>query len=86
MEKILNFLNAIPSDKVAHGLGGLVIYSFLNLFIFHIYSLILVIIIAIGKEIYDGYKENHTRDAWDAFATAIVPGVLSGIKLVIGVL
>jgi len=84
IEKILTFLNNIPADKKAHSLGGLIIYNFLNFFIFHIFSLVIVIIIAIGKEVYDGTKENHTKDKWDAFATAIIPAILSSITLLLG--
>jgi hypothetical protein len=86
IEKILSFLNNIPSDKKTHALIGLIIYNFLNIFIFHAYSLAIVFVIAVSKEIYDGTKKNHTKDVWDAFATVIIPAILSSIYIIIGMI
>ena len=46
IEKILAFLNAIPSDKVAHCLGGVVLFAIGQLFG---YGLLLAVIGAVTK-------------------------------------
>jgi hypothetical protein len=76
IEKILTYLNSIPSDKVAHALGGVILFAIGELFGL---GILLVIVGAVGKEIYDYFnKENHTPDAWDAVAT-IAGGLLGYI-------
>ena len=74
IEKILTYLNLIPTDKMAHCLGGVILFAIGQLFKA---GFLLVIVGAIGKEIYDYFnKENHTPDAWDVVAT--VAGGLLG--------
>lgn len=76
IEKILTYLNSIPSDKIAHCLGGVILFAFGQLFG---YGFLLAILGAIFKEIYDYFnKKNHTPDAWDAIAT-IFGGLLGYI-------
>ena len=76
IEKILTYLNSIPADKIAHCLGGVILFAIGQLFGA---GFLLVIVGAIGKEIYDYFnKENHTPDTWDAVAT-IAGGLLGYI-------
>ena len=76
IEKILTYLNSIPADKIAHCLGGVILFAVGELFEL---GLLLVIVGAIGKEIYDYFnKKNHTPDPWDAVAT-IAGGLLGYI-------
>lgn len=75
IEKLIAFCNAIPADKVYHCLGGVVLFAIGQLFG---YGLVLAIIGAIGKEIYDKLHPNHTPDVWDAVAT-ILGGLLGYI-------
>ena len=75
IEKILAILNSIPSDKVAHCLGGVVLFAIGQLFG---YGLFLAVLGAITKEIYDYFHPNHTADWKDAVAT-ILGGLLGYI-------
>ena len=69
MEKLLNLLATIPSDKVFHALGGVVIFAVFN-FISLTVALVAVTLIAAAKELYDYTKpQNHTCDTWDFIAT-----------------
>ena len=75
IEKILAILNSIPSDKVAHCFGGVVLFAIGQLFG---YGLFLAVLGAITKEIYDYRHPNHTADWKDAVAT-ILGGLLGYI-------
>ena len=80
IEKILAFLNAIPSDKVAHCLGGVILFAIGQLFG---YGLLLAVVGAITKEIYDArHKATHTPDSLDAVATVL--GGLLGYVIYLG--
>ena len=80
IEKIIAFLNAIPTDKVYHCLGGVVLFAIGQLFG---YGLALAILGAITKEIYDYFHpESHTADWKDAFATTL--GGLLGYVIYLG--
>ena len=80
IEKILAILNSIPSDKVAHCLGGVVLFAIGQLFG---YGLALAILGAITKEIYDYlHPESHTADVKDAIATTL--GGLLGYIIYLG--
>ena len=80
IEKILSFLNALPSDKIYHCLGGVVLFAIGQLFG---YGLALAIIGAVTKEIYDYFHpENHTADWKDALATTL--GGLLGYIIYLG--
>jgi hypothetical protein len=80
MEKIFNILNSLPKDKAYHMLYGLIAYNFIALYSPTL-AVLVVIVIAIGKEVYDEYYPNHTSDKMDAIATAIVPIVLYVIEI-----
>lgn len=80
IEKILAFLNSIPPDKVAHCLGGVVLFAIGQLFG---YGLFLAVLGAITKEIYDYlHPESHTADVKDAVATIL--GGLLGFVIYLG--
>jgi hypothetical protein len=80
IEKIIAFLNSIPTDKVYHCLGGVVLFAIGQLFG---YGLALAIIGAVTKEIYDYFHpESHTADWKDAVATTI--GGLLGYIIYLG--
>ena len=90
MEKLLTFMNTwlgklyipcgIPADKQMHFLCGLVIAALLTPFI-GAYSIVVVAIIALLKEIYDYlHKDIHTPDVWDWVATTL--GGLVGFVIV----
>lgn len=79
IEKILAALSSIPSDKIAHCLGGVVLFAIGQLFG---YGLTLAVAGAIIKEIYDSQHQNHTADWKDAFATTL--GGLLGYIIYLG--
>jgi len=80
IEKLLAFLNAMPSDKVYHCLVGVILFAIGNLVG---YGLAVAIIGAVGKEIYDYFhKDTHTPDVWDAVATTL--GGLLGYIIYLG--
>jgi hypothetical protein len=70
----------VPADKQAHFLCGLVIAVLLTPFI-GAYSIVVVAVIALLKEIYDYlHKDIHTPDFWDWVATVL--GGLVGFVIV----
>ena len=70
----------VPADKQAHALCGLVIAALLTPFI-GAYSIVVVAIVALLKEIYDYlHKDIHTPDFWDWVATVL--GGLVGFVIV----
>ena len=61
----------VPADKQMHFIGGLVIAALLTPFI-GAYSIVVVAIVALLKEIYDYlHKDIHTPDFWDWVATVL---------------
>ena len=70
----------VPADKQMHFICGLVIAALLTPLI-GAYSIVVVAIIALLKEIYDYlHKEIHTPDFWDWVATVL--GGLVGFVIV----
>ena len=70
----------VPADKQMHFICGLVIAVLLTPFI-GAYSIVVVAIIALLKEIYDYlHKDIHTPDFWDWVATVL--GGLVGFVIV----
>jgi hypothetical protein len=70
----------VPADKQMHFICGLVIAALLTPFI-GAYSILVVAIIALLKEIYDYlHKDIHTPDFWDWVATVL--GGLVGFVIV----
>ena len=80
MEKILARLNSIPADKVAHCLGGVILFAIGQLFG---YGLLLAVVVGFIKEVYDYFhQDKHTPDVWDWFATSL--GGLLGYIIYLG--
>jgi hypothetical protein len=76
----LYFPCKVPADKQMHFIGGLVIAALLTPFI-GAYSIVVVAIVALLKEIYDYlHKDIHTPDFWDWVATVL--GGLVGFVIV----
>ena len=72
IETIFAKLNSIPSDKVMHFASGVVLFAVMLPFIGAGFALAGVVLIGIGKEIYDlRHKDIHTPDIWDAVATSL---------------
>jgi hypothetical protein len=70
----------VPADKQMHFICGLVIAALLTPFI-GAYSIVVVAIVALLKEIYDYlHKDIHTPDFWDWVATVL--GGLVGFVIV----
>jgi hypothetical protein len=70
----------VPADKQMHFIGGLVIAALLTPFI-GAYSIVVVAIVALLKEMYDYlHKDIHTPDFWDWVATVL--GGLVGFVIV----
>jgi hypothetical protein len=90
MEKLISIANTffaklyipcrVPADKQAHALAGFIIAAVLTPFI-GLYSVAVVALIALAKEIYDYmHKDIHTADVLDWVATAL--GGLVGFVVV----
>ncbi len=61
----------VPCDKQMHFLSGFIIAAVLTPFI-GAYSIVVVAIIALLKEIYDAlHPDKHTADIWDWVATTL---------------
>lgn len=70
---VKELVNKIPKDKLLHFIVGVIIYQSTFWFIGY-YALLLVVLCAIGKEIYDHYF-GGTVDKYDALFT-ILGGIL----------
>lgn len=65
----------IPEDKANHFVYGFVIYLLANIFLIDFYSLLVVLTIAIGKEVYDELSKKGRMEFLDIMYT-IVPALL----------
>lgn len=74
---VKQILEKIDKDKLLHFVAGSLVYASTSWFLGY-YALGLVVVVAVGKEVYDNYY-NGTVDAWDAVAT-----VLGGVSHVVG--
>jgi hypothetical protein len=68
----------IPHDKALHLAYGLIIYSFIALYNYHL-AVAVVILVAVAKELYD-YFYGGTVEGKDVAYTIAVPIILSIIK------
>lgn len=64
-------------DKLLHAVAGLIIYLFAHLWFYSEPALLVVVIVALVKElVYDAERpDRHTKDGWDVVAT-FVPALL----------
>jgi hypothetical protein len=63
-------------DKIAHSIGGLLVYLSLLIVVPSYISLIFVWIIGIGIEIYDKISKKGTPEIMDIIATVLIPTLL----------
>jgi uncharacterized membrane protein YjdF len=78
---MLQWLNSIPADKVAHFAVGVLVYALAH-FVDPAVGLLSVAVAAVGKEVYDYlHRDRHTPDVWDAVATMLggLVGFVSGM-------
>lgn len=73
----------IPHDKLLHYVVGTVVYSLCSLFI-GMYAIVIVLVIAIGKEVYDYVSKKGTPEYMDAVAT-VLGGVIGLLGAYYGV-
>ena len=66
---VKQILEKIDKDKLLHFVAGSLIYASTSWFLGY-YALVLVVVVAVGKEVYDHYY-NGTVDVWDAVATVL---------------
>lgn len=71
-------LPLIPQDKANHAIYGFVIFVLSNIFLNEYYSLVIVCLFAIGKEVYDQYDYGGF-DIVDAIST-IIPALILTLK------
>lgn len=71
-------LPLIPQDKANHAIYGFVIFVLSNIFLNEYYSLGIVCLFAIGKEVYDQYDYGGF-DIVDAIST-IIPALILTLK------
>lgn len=95
METLISLLNRIlsklyvpcrvPADKQMHTISGAILGLMLYPVIGIDLGLQTIIVIALGKEVYDYYNRDiHTPDIWDAVATVIGGIVMAFIFSFIG--
>lgn len=60
----------IPHDKLLHYVAGTIIYALCSLFI-GLYAIVIVLVIAIGKEVYDYVSKKGTPEYMDIIATVL---------------
>jgi len=74
---MLSRLANIPHDKLLHSWYGTLIYLVLTLLVPSFVALLIVIAIAISKEIYDSFHSKlHTAETLDAVYTIFIPFII----------
>jgi VanZ family protein len=71
-------------DKLAHFIGGVVIFAVCHLVLPTVVSIGVVVLVAVVKEIYDKFHPlTHTADVHDAIATVMggLTGMLCTVKI-----
>jgi len=63
-------MKTIPIDKQAHFLAGAAIASTVSLYGYPLVGLLLCVVAAVGKELYDATGRG-TPDVWDAVVTIL---------------
>jgi hypothetical protein len=63
-------MKTIPIDKQAHFLAGAAIASTVSLYGYPLMGLLLCVVAAVGKELYDATGRG-TPDVWDAVVTIL---------------
>jgi hypothetical protein len=68
------------TDKQLHFLGGFLLVATTGIFLSHITCGILLTGVALGKEVYDYFHENHSCEMAD-FTATICGGIIAGVIL-----
>ena len=68
----------VAEDKIKHFIVGIIIFLLCSLFgLDYVYSLLIVFVAGVGKEIYDyNYPDQHTVESYDVLATIAGPIVI----------
>ena len=77
---MLEFLANIGKDKLLHSFYGALIYALVSVFSVYI-ALCVVVLVAVGKEVYD-YKDYGKFDIKDVMFTVMIPILLVLVELV----
>lgn len=80
--KIANFLCSFTSDKYIHFIVCMVLVQLIALFIPILYSMLIVFILGLGKEIFDSKQQDDTFSFKDLFAD-ILGIIIQGLILMI---
>ena len=80
--KIANFLCSFTSDKYIHFIVCMVLVQLIALFIPILYSMLIVFILGLGKEIFDSKQQDDTFSFKDLFSD-ILGIVIEGLILMI---
>lgn len=70
LERLFSLSARVPHDKAMHALVGLLL-GFLGLLHGPCVSVLLVVMAAVGKEVYDAHHPGHQADPLDALATVL---------------
>lgn len=79
---LLTLIPTIPQDKQGHFIAGVLAYTLIHFFNPFL-ALFVVLVMAIGKEVYDYvHRDKHNSEVMDAVATIMggVTGYLCGIS------
>ena len=80
--KIANFLCSFTSDKYVHFIVCMILVQLIALFIPVLYSMLIVFILGLGKEIFDSKQQDNTFSFKDLFSD-ILGIVIEGLILMI---
>jgi len=69
IELILQVLSNIKKDKLLHFLVGVLVCGIIQKFINITTGFTTVVLLGIGKELYDRNYRYHTADIWDSIST-----------------
>ena len=84
IEKIFKTMNKIQHDKSLHALYGLFVYSLVAT-VSPLIAIVIVILLGVGKEVYDSLNiATHTPDVMDAVYTIVPAGIVYIVTLITG--
>jgi len=67
IEKLIEFFSAIRHDYLLHFFYGVIIFVICDILFTEDIASIIVVTIAVLKEIYDYFSPEHNFDLWDLF-------------------
>jgi len=81
---LLGFIT-VKNDYISHAFYGLLVFNLANIFTSVGCSLLLVVILSIGKEVYDNlYNNMHAVNENYVLATTCIPVVLVVLNIILG--